>query len=47
MNYNCHKVNFRRGGSYIDSQTVYIKKTVYPNNENDKYFQYAVIVALN
>ena len=49
MHYKCHKVNFRRGGSYIDSP-YWIKKkkaTVNPKNENNKCFQYAVWVALN
>ena len=47
--YKCHKINFKRGGSYIDSSD-WIKKnkaTVNQKNTNDKFFQYAVIVALN
>ena len=45
----CHKVNFRRGGSYIDSPDWIKKKkaTVNPKDEDDKCFQYAVVVALN
>ena len=49
MYYKCHKVNFRRGGSYIDSPDWIKKKnaTIYPKNEDDKCFRYAVTVALN
>ena len=49
MYYKCHKVNFRRGSSYIDSPD-WIKKekaTTNPKNEDDKFFQYGVTVALN
>ena len=54
--YKCHRINFNRGGSYIDSHkfSSYIdwiknkKATINPSNKNDsKYFQYAVTVALN
>ena len=31
--YKCHKVNFRRGGSYIDSPDRMKKK---PNNKSEK-----------
>ena len=41
MYYKCHKVDFRFVGLCIDS-LVWIKK-----NEDDKCFQYAVMVALN
>ena len=47
--YKCHKLNFRRGGSYIDSPD-WIKKdkaTINSKNTDDKYFQYVVTVALN
>ena len=47
MYYKCHEVNFRRGGSYLDS-THWIKKRkaiVNLKNEDDKCFQYAVTVA--
>ena len=46
--YNCHKVNFKRGGSYIDSPDWIknIKATINPKHEDDKYFQYAATVAL-
>ena len=49
MYYKCHKVNFRRGGSYIDTSDYIIKKkaTINPKNEDGKCFQYAVTVALN
>ena len=49
MYYKCYKVNFRRGGSYIDSPDSIKKKkvTINPKNEDDKCFQYAVTVALN
>ena len=40
--YKCHEANFRRDGSYIDSQD-----WINPKNEYDKCFQYAVTVALN
>ena len=47
--YKCHKVNFKRGGSYIDSPDWIknIKATINPKHEDDKYFQYAATVALN
>ena len=47
--YKCHKINFKRGGSYIDSPD-WIKKekaTVNTKSKDDKYFWYAVTVALN
>ena len=49
MYYKCHKVNFKCGGSYIDSP-VWIKKkkaTINSKNTDDKCFQYALTVALN
>ena len=49
MYYKCHKIKFRRGVSYIDSPD-WIKKEkalINPKIEDDKYFQYAVTVALN
>ena len=44
-----YKVNFKRGGSYIDCPDWIKKKkaTINPKNEDDKFFQYAVTVALN
>ena len=44
-----HKVNFKRGGSYIDSLNWIKKKkaTINPKNTNAKCFQYATTVALN
>ena len=49
MYYKCHKVSFRRGGSYIDSpdQIKTKKPTINPKNKDDKYFQYAATAALN
>ena len=49
MYYKCYVVNFRCGGSYIDSQYWMKKKkaTINPKNEDDKRFQCAVTVALN
>ena len=49
MYYKYHKVNFRRGGSYIDSPDWIKKKkaTINPKDTDDKCFQYAVTVALN
>ena len=43
------KVSLSRGGSYIDSPEWLKKKkaTINPKNKDDKYFQYAVTVALN
>ena len=39
----CHKVKFKRGGSYIDSTNWMKKKkaTTSPKTEDDKCFQYA------
>ena len=44
-----YKVNFRHGGSCIDSLDRLKKKkaTINSKNEDAKYFQYAVTVALN
>ena len=49
MYYKCHKVNFIRSGSYIDSPDWIKKKraTINPKNTDVKYFQCAVTVALN
>ena len=49
MYYKCHKVNFKRGGSYIGSPDWIKKKktTINPKSEDDKCFQYAATVALN
>ena len=49
MYYKCHKVNFKRGGSYIDSPDWIKKKkaTINPKNTDDKCFQYLATVALN
>ena len=47
--YKCQKINFKRGGSYIDSPDRIKKKkaTIYLKNTDDKCFQYAVTVAVN
>ena len=48
--YKCHKINFKRGGSYIDSPDSIKNKKASINPINKKYnkcFQYAVTVALN
>ena len=47
--YKCHKINFKRGGLYIDSPDWIKKKkaTINPKNTDDKCFQYAATVALN
>ena len=49
MHYKCHEVNFKRGGSYIDSPDWIKNKkgTINPRNEDDTCFQYAATVALN
>ena len=45
----CRKINFKRGGSYINSPDWIKKKkaAISPKNADDKCFQYAVTVALN
>ena len=47
--YDFNKISLNRGGSYIDSQKwIKIKKsTINPKNNDHKYFQYAVTLALN
>ena len=47
--HKCHKTNFKRGGSYIDSLDWLKtrKATINPRNIVDKCFQYAVTVTLN
>ena len=47
--YKCHKINLKRGGSYIDSPDWIKKKkaTINPKNTDDKCFLYSVKVALN
>ena len=48
--YKCHKINFKRGGSYIDSPD-WIKNrkaAINPINKKDnECFQYAVTISLN
>ena len=47
--YNLNKVSLSRGGSYIDSPEWLKNKnaTINLKNNDDKYFQYALTVALN
>ena len=47
--YKFHKISLSRGGSYIDSPKWLKNKkvTINPKNDDDKCFQYAVVVALN
>ena len=47
--YKCHKVNFKRGDSYIDSPDWIKRKkaTINPKNTDYKCFQYAASLALN
>ena len=45
--YKCHKINFKRGGSYIESPDWMKKKKATINPKiKDKSFQYAATVAL-
>ena len=45
----CHRIKFKRGGSYIDSSDWIKKKksTTNPKNSDNACFQYVVTVALN
>ena len=45
----CHKIHFKRWGSYINSPDRIKKKkaAITPTNTDDKCFQYAETVALN
>ena len=46
--YYLNKISLNRGGSYIDSPFwIKNKATINPNNNDNKYFQYALTVALN
>ena len=49
MHYKCHKVNYKRGGSYIDSPDWIKNKkaTIDSKNEGNESFRYAATVALN
>ena len=48
MYYESHKVNFKHGGSYINSKLEKNKQaTTNWKNEDDKCFQLAATVALN
>ena len=44
--YNCHETSLNNGGSYTDSPKL-IKNKKATIDPDDKYFQYAVPVALN
>ena len=46
--YKCHKINFKCGGTYIDSPDCIKKKKATTNpRKDDKCFQYAATVPLN
>ena len=47
--YKYHNINFKCGGSYIDSPdwTKKKKATISPKNKDDKCFHYAATVALS
>ena len=49
MHCKCNRINFRSGGSYIDSPDWIKKKkaTINPKNKNDECFQYVAMVALS
>ena len=49
LNYIFHKIDMKRSGSYIETPDWIKKKkaTINVENDYDKYFQYAVTVALN
>ena len=49
LHHQCHKMNVKYDGSYIDSpdQVNRKKKTINPKNKDDKCFQFATTVALN
>ena len=47
--YRCHKINFKRGGSYIDFPGWIKKKRtkINPKNDYERYSEYAAAIALN
>ena len=49
VHFKCHKIDLNRGGSYIDSFDWMKSKraTIYPVNDDDKYFQSTATVTLN
>ena len=49
IQYKCHSIDFRRGGSYFDTPDWIKKKkaTINPKNKDDKCLEYVVTVALN
>ena len=44
--YKCHKMNFKRGGSNVDSLNWIKKVAINPKHDNYKFLQYATIFAL-
>ena len=44
--YKCHKINFKRGGSYVDPLNWIKKAAINPKHDGYKYLQYATIFAL-
>ena len=48
VDYKCHEINFKQGGSYKDSPNWIKKKkaTINPINKKDKCFQYTIRVVL-
>ena len=49
LNYHLHQISLKRGRSYLESPERLRNKrgTINPQNNDDKCFQYAIIVALN
>ena len=49
LSYHLHKISLRRGRSYVKSPKCALNKraTINPKNEDNKCFQYSIIVALN
>ena len=47
--FKCHSINFERGGSYTDCPNWIKQKkaTAIPKSDDDRYFQYATLIALN
>ena len=47
LNYIFHKIDMKRSGSYIETPDWIKKKKANVENDDDKWFEYAVTVALN
>ena len=49
MTYHIHKIDLKRGKSYIKSPEWILNKraTINPKNKDNKCFQYSITVALN